>query len=192
MESRFQKIYLARQCRNIVLVASVTLGLMGCEVTPPETMESTLIPESTRKAYESQMAEAENCALSLNEIADTRQSKLFTVNGHSIAPESVNGWLKSTLKKLHVGSTGSTGGEVNVYLSKIFVNAIGKTLTTNVVLDVQYRQTPSDNFTELQSFRGQSVTVYTPDSSNNVEVALKQAMHQAVRRIKTSYVHQCN
>lgn len=192
MESRFQKTYLEKNLRNLALIAAVTMGLVGCEVTPPETLESTLIPESTRKAYESKMAEAEKCTLSLNEIADTRQNKLFTVNGHSIAPENVNAWLESTLNKLHVGATNSAGGEVNVYLSKIFVNAIGKTLTTNVVLDVQHRQTHADTFTELQSFRGQSVTVYTPDTSNNVEVALKQAMHQAVRRIKTSYAHQCN
>jgi hypothetical protein len=65
-----------------------------------------------------------------------------------------------------------------------------------VVINVQYKPHYADEFSPEVSYRGQSVKVNTnSDNDDYVLVAkdaVKEAIHKATQRVKSSLLHQCD
>lgn len=185
----------AKLFRTAIICASA-MALVACESTPMPVLDSTLIPEAQRKGYQASISKAKACPLHLDELTDIRASKDLLVGNSNVPEDALYGFLEQSLLDMNVAPTVESNNSVKVALEKAFVKTLGNNLMAIVVINVQYKPHYADEFSPEVSYRGQSVKVNANSESDDyaflAKDAVKEAIHKATQRVKSSLLHQCD
>jgi hypothetical protein len=185
----------AKLFRTALVCASAT-ALVACESTPMPVLDSTLIPEAQRKGYQASISKAKACPLHLDELTDIRASKDLLVGSSNVSEDALYGFLEQSLLNMNVAPTVESNNSVKVALEKAFVKMLGNNLMAIVVINVQYKPHYADEFSPEVSYRGQSVKVNANSDNDDYALvakgAVKEAIHKATQRVKSSLLHQCD
>lgn len=187
----FSKSHLSHSARVFVACCSLPL-LIACESTPPE-FESSLIPESHKKGYQLSMSKAKACPVNLAELADSRSSKDLLVGGSKLTEDTLYVLLQQSLESMNVSPSIEARNSVKVVLNRAFVKSLGSNMVATVVLDVMYKPDFADDYSPAATFRGRSVNVNVSEENNSQVAidAMKTAIDDATKRIKSSLLHNC-
>ena len=176
-------------------VCCISGFLLGCESTPPP-LDSSLIPESHRKAHQASLSKAKACPLKLDSLVDDRASKDLLVGNESISQDILYNELKESLFAMNVTFDNEVNNSVKVSLERTFVKTLGSNLIATVVITVQYKPHYADAFSPPVTYRGQSTKVNValdqPTQQHTaLESAIVDAVKQVTQRLKSSLLHQC-
>ncbi|WP_240692259.1 hypothetical protein [Alteromonas portus] len=194
MKSRtFSMSYATSPARLIFACCALPL-LIACESTPPE-LDSSLIPESQRKDYQLTMSKAKACPINLAELIDMRSSKDLLVGSSNVTEDTLYSLLQQSLEAMNVSPDIEAATSVKVILNRAFVKSLGSNMVATVVLNVLYKPDNADEYSPAATFRGQSVNVNVSvsekESSQIAIDAMKTAIHDATKRIKSSLLPNC-
>ncbi len=179
-----------------LFIACCTLPLLiACESTPPE-MDSSLIPASQRKDYQLTMSKAKACPINLAELSDIRSSKDLLVGNSNVTEDTLYTLLQQSLEDMNVSPDIETANSVKVVLNRAFIKSLGSNMVATVVLKVRYKPDYADEYSPATTFRGQSMNVnanISEEQSNQIGIdAMKTAIDDATKRIKSSLLHNCS
>lgn len=186
---------LAKPLRASLICASA-LTLLACESTPTPVLDSSLIPQAQRKVYQASISKAKACPLHLDELSDARSSKDLLVGNSNVSEDALYDFLEQSLRDMNVAPTVESKNSVKVSLEKAFVKTLGSNLMAVVVINVQYKPHYADSFSPEVSYKGQSVKVNANSGAEDyayvAKDAVKEAIHKATQRVKSSLLHQCD
>lgn len=179
-----------------LFIACCTLPLLiDCESTPPE-MDSSLIPASQRKDYQLTMSKAKACPINLAELSDIRSSKDLLVGNSNVTEDTLYTLLQQSLEDMNVSPDIEAANSVKVVLNRAFIKSLGSNMVATVVLKVRYKPDYADEYSPATTFRGQSMNVnanISEEQSNQIAIdAMKTAIDDATKRIKSSLLHNCS
>ena len=194
MKSRtFSMSYATSPARLIVACCALPL-LIACESTPPE-LDSSLIPASQRKDYQLTMSKAKACPINLAELIDIRSSKDLLIGSSNGIEDTLYSLLQQSLEAMNVSPDIEAANSVKVVLNRAFIKSLGSNMVATVVLNVKYKPDYADEYSPATTFRGQSMNVNASVSekeSNQIAIdAMKTAIDDATKRIKSSLLHNC-
>ena len=186
--------YVTSPARLIVACCALPL-LVACESTPPE-MDSSLIPASQRKDYQLTMSKAKACPINLDELSDIRSSKDLLVGNSNVTEDTLYTLLQQSLEDMNVSPDIEAANSVKVILNRAFIKSLGSNMVATVVLKVRYKPDYADEYSPATTFRGQSMNVnanISEEQSNQIAIdAMKTAIDDATKRIKSSLLHNCS
>ena len=167
--------------------------LIACESTPPE-FDSTLIPESQRADYRQTMSKAKACPVNLAELIDSRASKDLLVGSGNVTEDALYALLQQSLEKMNVSPDIEANNSVKVMLNRAFVKSLGTNMVATVVLNVRLKPANAEEYLPVTVFKGRSMNVNTgEEQSNQIAIdAMKAAIEDATKRIKSSLLHNCS
>ncbi|WP_412724092.1 hypothetical protein [Alteromonas sp. D210916BOD_24] len=169
--------------------------LIACESTPPP-LDSSLIPESHRKAHQASLSKAKACPLKLEALEDLRASKDLLVGNENIAQDILYQELKGSLFDMNVTFDNEVNNRVKVSLERAFVKSLGGNLIATVIINAQYKPHYAEAFSPPVTYRGQSTKVNVvhnePEQKHSaLKSAMVEAIKQVTQRLKSSLLHQC-
>ena len=166
--------------------------LVACESTPPE-FDSSLIPDSQQADYRLTMSKAKACPVNLAELVDTRSSKDLLVGSSNVTEDALYTMLQQSLETMNVSPNIDASNSVKVVLNRAFVKSLGSNLVATVVLNVSYKPAYAEEYSPITVFKGRSMNVNTGEKqSNQIAIdAMKTAIDDATKRIKSSLLHNC-
>ncbi|WP_251139919.1 hypothetical protein [Alteromonas sp. ALT199] len=176
-----------------LFIACCTLPLLvACESTPPE-LDTSLIPESQKADYRLNMSKAKACPVNLAELVDTRSSKDLLVGNSSVAEDTLYALLQQSLENMNVSPNIDASNSVKVVLNRAFVKSLGSNMVATVVLEVRFKPAYAEAYSPVTVFKGRSMNVNTDEEeSNQIAIdAMKTAIDDATKRIKSSLLHNC-
>lgn len=176
-----------------LFIACCTLPLLAaCESTPPE-LDTSLIPESQKADYRLTMSKAKACPVNLAELVDTRSSKDLLVGNSSVAEDTLYALLQQSLENMNVSPNIDASNSVKVVLNRAFVKSLGSNMVATVVLEVRFKPAYAEAYSPVTVFKGRSMNVNTDEEeSNQIAIdAMKTAIDDATKRIKSSLLHNC-
>ena len=176
-----------------LFIACCTLPLLvACESTPPE-LDTSLIPESQKADYRLTMSKAKACPVNLAELVDTRSSKDLLVGGSNVTEDTLYALLQQSLEHMNVSPDIDASNSVKVGLNRAFVKSLGTNMVATVVLNVRYKPAYAEEYSPVTVFKGRSMNVNTgEEQSNQIAIdAMKTAIEDATKRIKSSLLHNC-
>lgn len=182
---------IAVSARTIFACCTLLL-LAACESTPPE-LDSSLIPESQKADYRLTMSKAKACPVNLAELVDTRSSKDLLVGGSNVTEDALYALLQQSLENMNVSPDINASNSVKVGLNRAFVKSLGTNMVATVVLNVRYKPAYAEEYSPVTVFKGRSMNVNTSEEqSNQIAIdAMKTAIEDATKRIKSSLLHNC-
>lgn len=186
---------LQRLFRYTLTCCSLSL-VVACTSMPEPVLNSSLIPASQKKEHLASLSKAQACPLHLASLTDERASKDLLVGSDSVTQDALFNLLKQSLLDMNVTPDIDTNNSVKVSLERAFVKTLGTNMVATVVIDVQYRPHNTNTYSPVVSYRGKGMQVNTKSAGiqgyDTVEVAIKEAIAQATRRLKSSLLHQCD
>lgn len=166
--------------------------LVACESTPPE-LDSSLIPEAQQKDYQLTLSKAKACPIKLMELSDSRASRDLLVGSGNVAEDTLYTLLQQSLEKMNVSSNIDANNSVKVALNRAFVKSLGTNMVATVLLNVEYMPADAEKYSPVTVFKGKSMSVnVSEEESNQIAIdAIKAAIDDATKRIKSSLLHNC-
>ncbi|GFD85185.1 hypothetical protein KUL150_12440 [Alteromonas sp. KUL150] len=159
-------------------------------------MDSSLIPASQRKDYQLTMSKAKACPINLAELSDIRSSKDLLVGNSNVTEDTLYTLLQQSLEDMNVSPDIEAANSVKVVLNRAFIKSLGSNMVATVVLKVRYKPDYADEYSPATTFRGQSMNVnanISEEQSNQIAIdAMKTAIDDATKRIKSSLLHNCS
>ena len=195
MKSKIFSIPCLKSPARLVIACCTLPLLIACESTPPE-MDSSLIPASQRKDYQLTMSRAKACPINLAELSDIRSSKDLLVGNSNVTEDTLYTLLQQSLEDMNVSPDIEAANSVKVVLNRAFIKSLGSNMVATVVLKVRYKPDYADEYSPATTFRGQSMNVnanISEEQSNQIAIdAMKTAIDDATKRIKSSLLHNCS
>ena len=181
-----------RQSAKIFFAFCALPLLVACESTPPE-FDSSLIPESQKADYRLTMSKAKACPVNLAELVDSRASKDLLVGSSNVTEDALYALLQQSLEEMNVSPDIEASNSVKVVLNRAFVKSLGTNIVATVVLNVKFKPAYAEKYSPVTVFKGRSMNVNTgEEQSNQIAIdAMKTAIEDATKRIKSSLLHNC-
>lgn len=184
-----------RFIRSTLVCCSLSF-LVACVSTPEPDLDSALVPASQREAHQASLSKAKACPMYLAELTDERASKDLLVGNDNVSKDALYSILEQSLLEMNVTPHTNADNSVKVSLERAFVKTLGTNLVATVIIEVQYKPHYADEYSPSVSYRGQSMQVHSSTSINEehdiAEEAIKEAIAQATRRVKSSLLHECD
>jgi len=141
------------------------------------------------------MSKAKACPINLAELIDIRSSKDLLVGSSNVTEDTLYSLLQQSLEAMNVSPDIEAANSVKVVLNRAFIKTLGSNMVATVVLNVKYKPDYADEYSPATTFRGQSMNVNASVSekeSNQIAIdAMKTAIDDATKRIKSSLLHNC-
>jgi len=180
-----------RSARIIFACGTLPL-LIACESTTPD-LDTSLIPESQKEDYQLTLSKAKACPVNLAELVDTRSSKDLLVGNSNVTQDTLYALLQQSLEEMNVTPDIDAKNSVKVSLNRAFVKSLGSNMVATVVLNVRYKPAYVEEYSPVTVFKGRSMNVnVNEEESNQIAIdAMKTAIEDATKRIKSSLLHNC-